>query len=145
MLGNTPRTAGGPGGRDRTLAVKSQKIARKSVFFFVKNKNYHFYFFGIYLLLCQNIGGNKFSHTGDSPKWVKSKRWREKERTRERDWTMVITMASYALETPPHVAHAKPPWPKPFIIEYKYPSEDFNEPRKLRYNKECNPHPACSY
>ena len=27
-----------------------------------------------------NIGGNKFSHTGDSPKWVKSKRRREKKR-----------------------------------------------------------------
>ena len=26
-----------------------------------------------------NIGGNKFSHTGVSPKWVKSKRWREKK------------------------------------------------------------------
>ena len=30
---NTPGTAGGPGGRDRTLAVKSKKIARKSPFF----------------------------------------------------------------------------------------------------------------
>ena len=30
---NTPGTAGGPGGRDRTLAVKSKKIARKSAFF----------------------------------------------------------------------------------------------------------------
>ena len=33
---NTPGTAGGPGGRDRTLAVKSQKIARKSAFFHKK-------------------------------------------------------------------------------------------------------------
>ena len=32
---NTPGTAGGPGGRDRTLAVKSKKIAKKS-FFLVK-------------------------------------------------------------------------------------------------------------
>ena len=30
---NTPGTAGGPGGRDRTLAVKSHKISRKSAFF----------------------------------------------------------------------------------------------------------------
>ena len=30
---NTPETAGGPGGRDRTLAVKCKKIARKSPFF----------------------------------------------------------------------------------------------------------------
>ena len=30
----------------------------------------------------QNIGGNKFSHTGVSPKWVKSKRRREKKKKR---------------------------------------------------------------
>ena len=29
---NTPGTADGPGGRDRTLAVKSRKNARKSFF-----------------------------------------------------------------------------------------------------------------
>ena len=29
---NTPGTAGGPGGRDRTLAVKAEKTAEKSVF-----------------------------------------------------------------------------------------------------------------
>ena len=33
---NTPGTAGGPGGRDRTLAIKSKKIARKLVFFLEK-------------------------------------------------------------------------------------------------------------
>ena len=35
---NTPGTAGGPGGRDRTLAVKSRKNARKSAFFLKKIK-----------------------------------------------------------------------------------------------------------
>ena len=40
----------------------------------------------------------------------KQKTEREKERS-ERDWTMVITMASYLLQTPPRVAHAKPPGP----------------------------------
>ena len=30
---NTPGTAGGPGGRDRTLAVKSKKNVRKITFF----------------------------------------------------------------------------------------------------------------
>ena len=29
----TPGTAGGPGGRDRTLAVKSRKNVRKIIFF----------------------------------------------------------------------------------------------------------------
>ena len=32
VCGNTPGTAGGPGGRDRTLAVKSRKTAENSVF-----------------------------------------------------------------------------------------------------------------
>ena len=31
--GNTPGTAGGPGGRDRTLAVKSRKNVREITFF----------------------------------------------------------------------------------------------------------------
>ena len=35
---NTPGTTGGPGGGDRTLAVKSRKNARKSVFFRKKIK-----------------------------------------------------------------------------------------------------------
>ena len=43
--------------------------------------------------------------TGVSPKWVKSKRWREK---RENN---IITRASYALQTSPRVAHAMPPGP----------------------------------
>ena len=32
-ISNTPGTAGGPGGRDRTLAVKSRKTAEKITFF----------------------------------------------------------------------------------------------------------------
>ena len=41
----------------------------------------------------QNIGRNKFSHTGDSPKWVKSKRRREKREEKKRGEAMLITMA----------------------------------------------------
>ena len=37
---NTPGTAGGPGFRDRTLAVKSRKNGRKICFFSLKNKIY---------------------------------------------------------------------------------------------------------
>ena len=37
-VGNTPGTAGGPGGRDRTLAVKSLKKQKKSTFFRKKIK-----------------------------------------------------------------------------------------------------------
>ena len=32
MFVNTPGTAGGPGGRDRTLALKSRKTLKKSAF-----------------------------------------------------------------------------------------------------------------
>ena len=35
---NTPGTAGGPGGRDRTLAAKSKKFAQKYTFFRKKIK-----------------------------------------------------------------------------------------------------------
>ena len=35
---NTPGTAGGPGGRDRTLAVKAEKTSKKSPFFLKKIK-----------------------------------------------------------------------------------------------------------
>ena len=37
-LWNTPGTAGGPGGRDQTLTLKSKRNARKSVFFVKKLK-----------------------------------------------------------------------------------------------------------
>ena len=36
-LGNTPGTAGGPGGRDRKLAVKSRKKRKKKSVFFREN------------------------------------------------------------------------------------------------------------
>ena len=38
--GNTPGIAGGPGGRDRTLAVKSRKNVRKITIFSLKNEIY---------------------------------------------------------------------------------------------------------
>ena len=41
-----------------------------------------------------NIGGNKFSHTGVSLKWVKSKRLKRERKDRK----LVITMATYALK-----------------------------------------------
>ena len=37
---NTQGTAGGPGSRDRTLAVKSRKNVRKITFFSLKNQIY---------------------------------------------------------------------------------------------------------
>ena len=88
---NTAGTAGGPGGGDRTLAIKSRKTAGKKNLFFFKKTNLPpqiFFFFHISSSYAKIIGGNKFSHMGVSLKWVKN-----------------ITMASYALQTPPRVAH----------------------------------------
>ena len=42
---NTPGTAGGPGGRDRTLAVKRRINSRKSAYFRKKIKITIFFFF----------------------------------------------------------------------------------------------------
>ena len=64
-LKNTSGTAGGPGGRDRTLAVKSRKNVRNITFFSEKNKIYpqKIFFFGIYLLVMPKCwGGNYFAH-----------------------------------------------------------------------------------
>ena len=38
MFVNTPGTAGGPGGRDRTLALKSRKTEKNNLFFRKKIK-----------------------------------------------------------------------------------------------------------
>ena len=53
--------------------------------------------------------GKIILHMGVSSKWVKSKRRKEKKKKKE--LKLVITMASYALQTPPHVAHANKPGP----------------------------------
>ena len=76
---NTPGTAGGPGGRDRMLAVKRGKTPEDLLF----SPNF---FFAYIFYLCQNIGGNKFSRMEVSPKWVKSNaQRREKERETEEE------------------------------------------------------------
>ena len=74
---------------------------------------------------------NKFFLTGDSPKWVKSKRRREKRR-RERPndgnnngQLRIATLPRVAHAKPPgptktpRVAHAKPPGQNKFIIAKK--------------------------
>ena len=78
---NTPGTAGGPGDRDQNLAVKSQKIARKSFFFRKKyklpKKNI---FFCIYLLVMPKYWGKqifthgRFSEVGQKQKTERKER-----------------------------------------------------------------------
>ena len=60
-------------------------------------------------MLCKNIGGNKFSSTGDSRKWVKSRRLRGKKGRRAK---VGNNNGQLLIATPPRVAHAKPPGPK---------------------------------
>ena len=86
MLLNTPGTAGGPGGRDRTLAVKSKKIARKSPLF-LGEKNYlkKIFFFCIYLLVMPKYLGKQIFTHGRFPEVGQKQKTEEKERERERE------------------------------------------------------------
>ena len=65
-----------PGSATERWPLKSRKERAKISFF----KRYFFQ-------LCQNIGGNKFSATGVSPKWVKSRTRRKKNTPETRGWT----------------------------------------------------------
>ena len=58
-----------------------------------------------------NYWGKQIFTHGSFPE-VGKKQKTERKEEREKDRTMVITMASYALWTPARVAHAKPPGPK---------------------------------
>ena len=77
---NTPGTAGGPGGRDRTLTVKSRKTSEKSPFFLKKIKfTPQKYFFCIYLLVMPNLAHGRFPEVGQKQKTE------EKEEEEEED------------------------------------------------------------
>merc|ERR1711892_509423 len=86
MKRNTPGTAGGPGGRDRTLAVKSRKNIRKITFFLKKIKfTQKKYFFCIYLLVMPKYWGRNYFAHGRFPEVVQKQKTEEKkERKRER-------------------------------------------------------------
>ena len=83
---NTPGTAGGPGGRDRTLAVKSRKNVRKITFFSSKNQIYpkKIYIFLLYLLVIPKYWGKKYFAHGSFPEVVQKQKTEKKEK-RKRD------------------------------------------------------------
>ena len=93
----TPGTAGGPGGRDRTLAVKSRKNVRKITFFSWKKKIYQkkIFFFCVYLLVMPKYWVKNYFAHGSFPEVSQKQKTerRERKKEREKDWTMVITMA----------------------------------------------------
>ena len=69
--------------RPNTGRKKTEKTCENQLF--EKNKNYHkkIFLFRYSFQLCQNIGGNKISATGVSPKWVKSRRCRRKRKEKK--------------------------------------------------------------
>ena len=56
----------------------------------------------------------------------------EREKERRGGEREVITMASYALQTPPRVAHAKPPWP--IFLTKNYISSSYLCQNMMTYN-----------
>ena len=82
---NTPGTAGGPGGPERTLAVKSIEIARKSAFFHKKNKNYleKIFFFCIYLLVMPKYWVKNYFTHGRFPEVGQKQKTEEKKKERK--------------------------------------------------------------
>ena len=93
---------------------RREKLRKNDLFFWGGGKNYLKKIF-FFCKILQNIGGNKFSRAGYSPKWVKSKRRRKKERKKDR--TMVITMAKLRIT---HAWRTQAAWAKiTFLIEEK--------------------------
>ena len=78
---NTPGTAGGPGGRDRTLAVKSQKSLENHLFFLggkkITPKKY--FFFCIYLLVMPKYWVKNYFAHGRFPEVGQKQKTEEKE------------------------------------------------------------------
>ena len=85
-MDNTPGTAGGPGGRDRTLVVKSRKTSEKSTFFLKKIKfTQKKYFFLHISSSYAKILGEKLFRTWEIPRSGSKAKNGEKEREKERE------------------------------------------------------------
>ena len=83
ILENTPGTAGGPGGRDRTLAIKSRKTAEKNTFFSLKNKIYPIFFSSHISSSYAKILGGKLFRTWEIPRSGSKAKNGEKEREKD--------------------------------------------------------------
>ena len=82
ITSNTPGTAGGQCGRDRTLAVKSRKTAEKSNFF-VKKKNYLKRIFFLHIYWGKQIFSWEIPRSGLKAKDGE----REKKRERKKNYS----------------------------------------------------------
>ena len=76
IIMNTPGTAGGPGGRDRTLAKKNRKIAKK---------NYLNFFLCIYLLVMPKYWGKQIFAHGRFPEVGQKQKTERKEREKKNE------------------------------------------------------------
>ena len=82
---NTPGTAGGPGGRDRTLAVKSRKNGKKNLLFFRKKIKFTPpIFFCIYLLVMPKYWGKNYFAHGSFPEVGQKQKTEKKEEKKKR-------------------------------------------------------------
>ena len=79
--GNTPGTAGGPGGRDQTLVVKRRKTSKKSPFFLKKIK-----FTPIYLLVMPQYWVKNYSAHGSFPEVGQKQKTEERRERKTERW-----------------------------------------------------------
>ena len=116
FLINTPGTAGGPGGRDRTLAVKSRKKRRK-----INNKSW-------------KVGDNNGQATHGARKhaWRTQAAWAKRENERLNDGN---NNDQLRIATPPRVAHAKPPGPKYWGKHGRFPEVGQKQKNERREKK----------
>ena len=153
-------TAGGPGGRDRTLGEKRRKNARKSVFFVKKKLPFFLHIFSSYanILGETNVKPWEFPQSGSKAK-DGEKRERERERKRERakignnngqlrianatssgahkaTWAknkVSENIGQLCLQPPPRVAHASrldQQWPATFINATSCCAHKLSGPKK---------------
>ena len=111
---NTPGTAGGPGARDRTLAIKSRKtVEKKTPFFFKKIKFPQIFFLHISSRYAK-ILGEKLFRTWEIPRsGSKAKDGGKKKKKRLNDGN---NNGQLRIATPPRVAHTKPAGPKKLVF-----------------------------
>ena len=83
-ISNTPGTAGGPGGRDRTLAVKSRKNVRKISFLRNKINLPPKIFFCIYLLVIPKYWVKNYFTHGRFPEVGQKQKTEKKKEKKER-------------------------------------------------------------
>ena len=83
----TTGTADGPGGRDQTLAVKTRKLAQKSVCFRKKIKTTQkIYIFCIYLLVMPKYWGKQIPRSGSKAKDAEKKEKEKKKKKETERW-----------------------------------------------------------